>query len=97
MLSSPIRWLDTNTVPPRSAKERRWLRSQRMPSGSRPSDANFVLLPVDDAARASDALRARSIFVRAFPVLTGIGDALRISIGTKDVMQFVLQAVLEVT
>jgi histidinol-phosphate aminotransferase len=62
-----------------------------------PSDANFVLLPVDDAARASDALRARSIFVRAFPVLTGIGDALRISIGTKDVMQFVLQAVLEVT
>ena len=35
-----MRWLDTNTVPPRSAKPLRWLRSQRMPSGSRPLDGS---------------------------------------------------------
>jgi histidinol-phosphate aminotransferase len=62
-----------------------------------PSDANFVLLPVDDAARVSAALRARGILVRAFPRLPGIGDALRISIGPADVMQVVATAVLGVT
>jgi histidinol-phosphate aminotransferase len=61
-----------------------------------PSDANFVLVPVEDAARAGDALRARGIHVRAFPALPGTGDALRISIGPADVMQHVLAALLEV-
>lgn len=52
-----------------------------------PSDANFVLLPVRDARQAADALAAEGILVRAFPLLPGTGDALRITIGPRDVMR----------
>ena len=51
-----------------------------------PSAANFVLVPVRDAAAAHMALRARGILVRAFAALPGIGDALRITIGARAVM-----------
>ncbi|HEX4936116.1 MAG TPA: histidinol-phosphate transaminase [Gemmatimonadaceae bacterium] len=61
-----------------------------------PSAANFILLPVDDARAAQEALRARGILVRHFVALPGIGDALRISIGDGPVMARVLAAVLEV-
>ena len=57
-----------------------------------PSAANFVLIPVDDAVAWGAALRARDIRVRHFESLPGIGDALRITIGTWDDMQRVLMA-----
>ncbi|HEX7123858.1 MAG TPA: histidinol-phosphate transaminase [Gemmatimonadaceae bacterium] len=57
-----------------------------------PSAANFVLVPVPDAARAAATLRAQGIGVRAFPALTGIGDALRITIGPWPVLQRVVHA-----
>jgi histidinol-phosphate aminotransferase len=53
-----------------------------------PSDANFVLVPVRNATAWSDALRQRSILVRHFPNLAVIGDALRITIGQRDAMDF---------
>jgi histidinol-phosphate aminotransferase len=56
----------------------------------RPSAANFVLLPVGDAAQAARALAARGIAVRPFSRLSGIGDALRISIGPWPVLERVL-------
>lgn len=56
-----------------------------------PSAANFVLIPVADAARAATALRAEGIGVRAFPALPAIGDALRVTIGTWPVMERVAQ------
>ncbi|HEX9562324.1 MAG TPA: histidinol-phosphate transaminase [Gemmatimonadaceae bacterium] len=62
-----------------------------------PSDANFILLPVADAAAASRALLARGIHVRAFTGLPAIGDALRITVGPRDVMRFVIDQLLEVT
>ncbi len=46
-----------------------------------PSDANFVLVPVPDAAPLTAALRERGVAVRPFPALPGIGDAIRISVG----------------
>lgn len=61
-----------------------------------PSDANFVLVPVADAAGAATALLARGIQVRPFPTLPGIGDALRITIGPPDVMRHVASQFLEV-
>lgn len=51
------------------------------------SDANFVLLPVTNARQAADGLAAQGILVRAFPSLPGVGDALRITIGPRDVMR----------
>jgi histidinol-phosphate aminotransferase len=60
------------------------------------SDANFFLLPVRDAASAAAGLLERGIHVRALAALPGIGDALRITVGPRDVMQFVLDALRDV-
>jgi histidinol-phosphate aminotransferase len=45
------------------------------------SRANFVLVPVRDAAAATAALAAASVRARAFPGLTTFGDAVRITVG----------------
>jgi histidinol-phosphate aminotransferase len=60
-----------------------------------PSAANFVLVPVPDAAAAGAALRRRGVSVRAFRSLAGIGDALRISIGTWPMLEAALAALEE--
>jgi histidinol-phosphate aminotransferase len=57
-----------------------------------PTRANFVLVPVGDAARAASAMRAGGVAVRPFPALPGIGDALRISIGPWPMMEACLAA-----
>lgn len=61
-----------------------------------PSEANFVLVPVDDAAAAGAALRARGIGVRPFRAAPGIGDALRISMAPWSVLEDSLPAMTEV-
>lgn len=62
-----------------------------------PSGANFVLVPVGDAPSVQDALAQHGIGVRAFTALTGIGDALRITIGGQDDMRRVAHALVEAT
>jgi histidinol-phosphate/aromatic aminotransferase/cobyric acid decarboxylase-like protein len=59
---------------------------------SLPSDANFVLIPVQDCAAAGRQLRLLGVGVRELPALTGIGDALRVGIGPWDLMQRCLDA-----
>lgn len=70
-----------------------------------PSQANFVLVPVPDAARVAGEMRARGIAVRPFERLSAAegtalassgGDALRITIGPWEVMSRVLGVVREV-
>lgn len=46
-----------------------------------PSQANFVLVPVSDAARLAGRMRELGVAVRPFVALPEIGDALRISVG----------------
>jgi histidinol-phosphate aminotransferase len=65
-----------------------------------PSDANFVLVRLlpdtmaagIDALTLSRRLRARGVAVRAFTSLTGVGDAIRITIGPWDQMRDCLAA-----
>jgi len=57
-----------------------------------PSAANFVLVPVVDSASVARRLRESGIAVRPFSNLTGIGDAIRISIGPWEMMQPCLAA-----
>jgi histidinol-phosphate aminotransferase len=61
-----------------------------------PSVSNFVLLPVSRAIEAAATLRQRGVAVRPMPGLTGIGDALRISIGPWSMMEVVLELLPEV-
>lgn len=61
-----------------------------------PSEANFLLIPVNDAVAWSARLRERSVSVRPFVSLPGIGDALRVTVGPWPLMETFLSA-LEVT
>ena len=56
------------------------------------SSANFVLVPVRDCGKTAEQLRAAGIAVRGFPGLTGIGDAVRITIGPWQLMRECLDA-----
>ncbi len=60
-----------------------------------PSRANFVLLPVPDAARVAVGLQERGIAVRAFRDLAGIGDAIRIGVGPWELLERCLLALQE--
>jgi histidinol-phosphate aminotransferase len=60
-----------------------------------PSQANFVLVPVNGAAAVARCMRERGVAVRAFEALPGIGDALRITAGPAPVMERALAALEE--
>jgi histidinol-phosphate aminotransferase len=56
------------------------------------SSANFVLVPVDDCSMISRRLEDAGVRVRALPSLTGIGDAIRITVGPWEMMQRCIDA-----
>lgn len=62
-----------------------------------PSVANFVLLPTPEAETIAASLLQDGIRVRVFTTLHGIGPALRITIGTPDVMRRVTARLGEAT
>ncbi len=59
-----------------------------------PSAANFLLVPVVEAAAVARRMRERGIAVRPYPGLPNIGDALRITIGPWPVMELALEALV---
>jgi histidinol-phosphate aminotransferase len=56
------------------------------------SQANFVFVPLPRADRVSVRLREAGIAVRPFSALTGIGDAIRITVGPWTMMEECLTA-----
>lgn len=59
---------------------------------SLPSSANFLLVPVNDCGKVSRSLASAGIAVRAFAGLSGVGDAIRITIGPWPMMERFLDA-----
>jgi len=57
-----------------------------------PSEGNFLLVRMDDAAAAFERLRCAGIVVRDQRSTPGLADALRITIGTPEQNGRVLQA-----
>lgn len=57
-----------------------------------PSDANFLLVRFDDVQAAFDALLAAGVVVRDMRAQRGLGDALRITIGTPEQNDRVVRA-----
>ena len=57
-----------------------------------PSQANFLLVRFDDARRAFERLLAAGIVVRDMRAAPGLGDALRISVGTQEQNAAVVRA-----
>lgn len=65
---------------------------------SLPTEANFVLVLLEQSASDVAArMRERGVSVRAFSALKGLGDAVRISIGTDAMMKTCLDALVEAT
>jgi len=65
---------------------------------SLPTEANFVLVPLEQSANdVATRMRERGVSVRAFSALKGVGDAVRISIGTDAMMKTCLDALMEAT
>lgn len=64
-----------------------------------PSDANFVLVPVQDAAALTRRMRrgGSGVAVRPFVALPGIGDAVRITVGPWHMMESALGEIEEAT
>ena len=60
-----------------------------------PSRANFVFVPVADAAGVARRMRERGVAVRAFQGLPLVGDALRITAGPEPMMEQALHALAE--
>ena len=60
-----------------------------------PSESNFVLVPVRNAAELDRQLRTRGIAVRPFVALPNIGDALRISVGPWQLLEECIAALQE--
>ena len=56
------------------------------------SAANFVLVPVPDAAMIAGRMRTNGVAVRAFTALRGIGDALRIAVAPWPALETCLDA-----
>ena len=56
------------------------------------SKANFVLVPVGDARALQEELLARGIRVRAFAGLPRVGDAIRITVGPRSMMERTVRA-----
>jgi histidinol dehydrogenase len=61
-----------------------------------PTEANFVLVPLAQSATlVATRMREHGVSVRAFSSLTGLGEAVRISIGTETMMTACLDALVE--
>ncbi|WP_394827532.1 pyridoxal phosphate-dependent aminotransferase [Pendulispora albinea] len=95
-LKNDAAWVETGVRDVLSARERFVAFLAQRGIASLPSSANFVLVPVRDAAGQAKALRQRGVAVRPFPGLTGIGDAVRISIAPWELLEPALPAFEEV-
>ncbi len=92
VVSNDRQWVARVVAEVRENRER--LSRQLRQRGYEPLDssANFLLLPVKDALTLANRLAERSIAVRAFGNLTGIGDAIRVTVGPWPMMQALLDA-----
>ncbi|HET7620995.1 MAG TPA: histidinol dehydrogenase [Gemmatimonadaceae bacterium] len=91
-------WIAGRIDEVRANRERFVTALERLGLAPLASDANFVLVPVRDAAALAQRLRrsdASGVAVRPFVALPGIGDAVRITIGPWRLMETALSALEE--
>jgi histidinol dehydrogenase len=91
-LRNDLDWVRTHVAAAKESRAR--FRAELAAAGipSLPSDANFVLVPVGDAAAVVAHMRAAGVAVRPFPRLCGIGDGVRITVAPWPMMDTALQA-----
>ncbi|RMH21513.1 MAG: histidinol-phosphate aminotransferase family protein [Gemmatimonadetes bacterium] len=91
-LEAGTAWTERVIAETRRNRERLSEALARRGTPALPSAANFVLVPVPDAAELARILRERGVAVRPFPGLPEIGDAVRISVGPWPLLERLLEA-----
>ncbi len=91
-LTEDMPWVRARAAEARDVRERLAAELRRLGMPPLPSGANFLCLPVAQAASWGARLLARGVRVRVLPALPGLGDALRIGVGPWDSMEVVLAA-----
>jgi histidinol-phosphate aminotransferase len=91
-ITQGLPWVQARVADAIAAREE--LVRQLRARGFEPLDSagNFVLLPLREAEQAAQRLAGAGIAVRLFPQLSGIGPALRITVGPPDAMTRLLDA-----
>lgn len=92
VLTNDMAWVAGRALDVQTSRDRLTKELKLLGYSPQDSQANFVLVPVNDAAELSATLCARGISVRAFRDLTGIGDAVRMTVGPWQAMQQLLDA-----
>jgi histidinol-phosphate aminotransferase len=91
-LENDIEWVGQRVAEAVANRERLSRELTALGTPALPSGGNFVLVPVGNAAQVEASMRDAGVAVRRFDRLTGIGDAVRITIGPWPLMQKVLDA-----
>ena len=91
-LRNDLDWVRTHIASARESRERFAKEIAAIGIPSFPSTANFVFVPVRDAAAVAAHMRAAGVAVRPFPAVNGIGDGVRITVAPWPMMEAALQA-----
>jgi histidinol-phosphate aminotransferase len=94
-LESDIDWVNEHIALAVELRERLSAELRSRGYAPLPSAANFVLVPVGNAAALAAHMRSLGVAVRPFSKLPLIGDALRISVGPWEILERVLAALAE--
>jgi histidinol dehydrogenase len=91
-LRNDLEWVRTHIAAAKEIRAR--FRAELSAAGipSLPSEANFVLVPVADAAAVAAHMRTAGVAVRPFPRLCGIGEGVRITVAPWPMMDTALHA-----
>lgn len=94
-LTQDVPWMRQHAA--EAVTQREWLRGELVRLGLTPlpSQANFLLVPVADAARIAGYVADRGILLRAFRGLPIVGDALRITVAPTAVMERCVSLIAE--
>lgn len=91
-LREDIDWMRANVAAAVQSRARFIAALQESGMAPFPSAANFVFVPVFDAAVVAARMRAAGVAVRPFPAVCGVGDGVRITVGPWPMMETALAA-----
>lgn len=85
-LENDLDWMRTCVADSRANRESLRRKLATVGYEAVPSQANFLLIPVLNAKDIGDKLARLGVAVRSFGNLKGIGDAIRVTVGTDEMM-----------
>jgi histidinol-phosphate aminotransferase len=92
VLAKDRAWVAAGVAEARVSRDRLAESLRKLALAPLPSQANFVLVPVRNAADVSRRMREHGVAVRVFEGLPSIGDALRITAGPAPMMKSAIDA-----